>query len=154
MQESHQRPAIAASTYTSHRKHLEDFRLKSATHYDRVLLMLSGGALAASLTVLPDLAETQNVIGKGLLILAWVTLTGTILCVGLSYFAAAQSARKDIDKLDTTAMHNSLMGQDQDAEWFQPTNCWQTIIPWLNSVGGILFVIGLALMVIFASVNF
>ena len=156
MRKSQQRPApVEGATYTAYRQALEDFRLLSSARYDRVLLMLSGGALAASLSIAPDLVEAchQEIVGKWVLVGAWIALGVTILCVGLSFFVAAESASTDIEKLDKKEMENSLMGRDKDAEWSQPTS-GRRIIPWLNAIGGILFTIGLALMVIFASRNF
>ncbi len=157
MRESQQRPSLVGgtTTYTAYRQALEDFGQQSWARYDRVLLMLSGGTLAASLSIVPDLFENGEIVGRWMLIGVWGALVWTILCVGLSFFAAAKSAYTGIEKLDKRAMKNSLMGRDMDAEWFQPTSSWwRTIIPWLNAAGGISFAIGLVLMVIFASTNF
>ena len=141
MEEPQQPPVDDPSSKAAFREALEDMRIQSTNSYDKVLIMVSGGTLAASLSVVPTAIHSTPVF-KTTLVLAWVTLTLTILCVGLSFFSSKQAAQKAIDELDSRP------------DCFQPTNCWGAIIPWLNAIGGISFVAGIILMIIFASANF
>ena len=138
----HSSPDDASSkAIVTFRKALEDMRIQSTNSYDKVLITVSGGALVASLSIVPNFSQGQPVC-KTTLVLAWITLTLTILCVGLSFFSSKQAARKAIAELD------------RRTDWFQPTDCWSDAIPWLNAIGGLSFVAGIILMIIFASANF
>ncbi len=141
MEESQQPPVDGPCSKDSFRKALEYMRIQSTNSYDKALIAVSGGTLAVSLSVAPAAIHGTPLL-KTTLVLAWVALTLTILCVVLSFFSSRQAARKAIDELDRCK------------ERPQSTNCWSDIIPWLNAIGGLLFVVGIILMLIFASANF
>lgn len=122
-------------------RRLEEMRIQSTHSYDKVLLTLSAGALAATLGVVPSFIE-GTVVWKWMLVVASGALTLTILCMGFGFFASKEAARMGIKKMQA------------GAELKDARNTWSQVIPVLNGFGGILFAVGLVLMVIFALGNF
>ncbi len=122
-------------------RRLEEMRIQSTHSYDKVLVTLSAGALVTSLGVVPSFIE-GTVVWKWMFVAASIALTLTILCMGFGFFASKEAARVGIKKMCA------------GAELKDARNSWSKTIPWFNGSGGLLFAVGLVLLVLFALGNF
>ena len=126
----------------NYRDLLTELEQKSYEDYDKALLTMSGGALAISFAFLKNIVGEDPVLCRSLLIIAWSLWTATILTVISSFLISQRAFRKAIKQLDNGKKETELGGI---ADKFTH---------WLNLAGGIFFLLGVILMVIFASYNF
>ena len=122
-------------------RRLEEMRIQSTHSYDKVLITLSAGALAASFGLVPSFIE-EMVMWKSAFVAASAALTLKILCAIFGFFASKEAARAGIKKMSA------------GAKLEDSTSWWSKAIPFLNWLGGIGFAIGLILLVVYALVNF
>lgn len=99
--------------------------------YDRVVLTLSGGGLALSVTFIAQIAPAA--IDPWKLAWGWGFLLGSLLLVALSYIPSIRAHRRE------------LAGQ--------PHRAWDVIADWLSMAAGPLLVLGYAYLAWFAFTN-
>lgn len=129
----------------SYRDHLVQAEQKSVEAYDKSLLALSGGALGISFAFVKDIKELVTpgpFQSTGFLIAAWSAWAITIGVTLFSFYSSHRALRKSIKQVDEETIYQETPG----GTWARATHC-------LNAVAGVLFVCGLALMIVFAARN-
>lgn len=124
-----------------YRKHLVEARQKAFEDFDKTVLALSGGALGVSITFVKDLLGPGALSCKGCLLMSWITWGTSVLTVLISYYASQLTLNRAIKQID--AGTRSL----------RPGGFFRVFTLTLNAIGGLLFVAGLVLLIIFVSQN-
>ncbi len=128
-----------------YREHLVQAEQKSIEAYDKSLLALSGGALGVSFAFIKDITQLMMpgpFQSTYLLILAWSVWVLTIGLTLFSFYSSHRALRKSIKQVDKGTIYKETAG----GRWARATHC-------LNAAAGVLFVCGLALMIVFAARN-
>lgn len=123
-----------------YRVHLVEARQKAFDDFDKTVLALSGGALGISITFLKDLLGPGTT-AYPYIIAAWICWSVSILAVLSSYFASQLTLDKAISQIDAG---------DRPAK---PGGLFARMTKVLNALGGILFLTGLIVFIIFVSQN-
>lgn len=90
---------------------LSDHKLETEKEYQKVILLISGGALSVSLSFSDGLASTNNNILKWVLIIGWLLLLITILFQLVYYRQVRDASNELIGKIET-----SIEGRQVDDE--------------------------------------
>lgn len=122
----------------NYRKLLQDLEHKAQEQYDKTILMLSGGALGISFTFLKDIVTVNEATNIWLIVLAWAAWTLSCSAILWSFYSSRLAMRQAIKDLDS------------GAESKNKSDLWTSI---LNFSAGLLFVIGLVLMITFSYFN-
>ncbi len=121
----------------------EVVRVHNYATYDKVLVALSSGGLAATLAVMSELYKSQKVICE-LLIYAAITMLGFSIIVTLwNFLFAAHEAERSM-------VAGPAVDQDLDSSKLGR----EKTIKCLNILGGIFFCIGIVLLGTFICINF
>ena len=126
-----------------YRDHCVDASHKAQESYDKAILSLSGGGLGVSLVYLKDVIGTRALVLPGVLWVAWITWTFSIVCILLSFFFSKHSLVKAIEQVDGGRIHSEVPGGN-----FAKTT------ERLNVLSGILFLLGVFFMLLFVYKNF
>jgi len=126
----------------SYREHLIQAQQKSIEAYDKSLLSLSGGGLGVSIAFIKDIVGPAPIEKTCLLIVAWAFWIGTMSLTLASFYVSHLALQKTIRQVDEGKIH---------AE--RPGGTWTTVTIVLNIISGVLFLLGLLFIVIFASNN-
>ena len=115
---------------------------KAQEDYDKTVLLLSGGALGISFAFAKDIVGDQPLVCRGLLLASWIAWGISVACVLASFFFSQQALRRTIKQVDEDAIHEQSPGG---------VYSWITAV--FNALGGLLFLAGVAVIVLFASHN-
>ena len=126
---------------TEYRVHLIEAGQKAQEDFDKTVLMLAGGALAVSFAFVKDLIGPGPISSKALLVLSWVCWSGSLTAVLLSYYASYLTLRKAIKQIDAGERPPNPGGRLR----------LLTLV--LNALGGLLFLTGVVLMIVFVWFN-
>lgn len=124
-----------------YRNLLTELEQKAYEDYDKALLAVSSGALAISIAFVKNIVGHDSCRYSCLLISAWISWTLTILVVLGSFLMSQKALRTAIKEHDTGEERTELGG------------IADKITGHLNVSAGVLFLIGVVLMVIFVSLN-
>lgn len=119
----------------SHRDHLRGALLSSSNQFDSAVLKLSSGLLAVSAAFLRGPAQGGAPHAKWLLVVSWALLGTAILSTVVSFLASQSTIRAQLEDNDSSA-----------ALWSVRTTC-------LNAVSAVMFILGVALTIMFVSLN-
>ena len=125
-----------------YRQHLVFSEQKSQSDYDKTILTLSGGALAISFSFLKDYVGDGPIYNLCFLFLSWISWASSVTLILVSFYVSRLALNKAIEQVDNGTILNE-----------KPGGRWSYIIDGLNALGGILFVIGVILMISFTSAN-
>lgn len=114
---------------------------ESQSEFDKGVLALSGGALGLSFAFTKDIVGTTQVVHIGFLLIAWIAWATSSTAVLMSFFTSQRAMRKAIKQLDAGESMKRPGG------WLD----YGTGI--LNVAGLTLFIVGLAVFVIFLNCN-
>lgn len=145
------RQAAEADLYESHRQHLVREYEETTRFIDKSILVLSGGSLGLSITLLGHARETVNSGTKWLLIAAWASLAVSMLaCLGSIWISrcAYERERQDLDRVAKESPAN-IMDQSFLLYDAMPHHKW---IARLSVLAGILFVLGIASLLLFGAI--
>ena len=112
------------------------------SEYDKGVLTLSGAALGISLVYLKDVVGTKPLHDAGLLLGAWVVWGLSISFILASYFTSTKALRRAVTETDERIIYMTLA-----------QSCWATSTKVFNALGGMCFLLGVILLVCFASFN-
>lgn len=124
-----------------YRNHLVESRQKAFEDFDKTVLALSGGALGISITFVKDLLGPGTLACRGCLLTSWVCWGASVLTVLVSYYASQLTLNRAIKQIDA--------GKRPP----RPGGFFRVLTLTLNALGGLLFVAGLVLLIIFVSQN-
>lgn len=123
-------------------KHVLDADQKSVEAFDKSLLTLSGGALGLSLVFVRNVVGTSDPQNTGRLLGAWIFWIFAISLTLASFYCSHRALRR--------TLHQIREGKLPEGS---PGGRWSTATTWATVVSGIAFLIGLVLIVWFASSN-
>ena len=125
-----------------YRNHCIDAGQKAQDSYDRALLALSGGALGVSLVFLKDIVGTAPIVSRDLLVAAWVCWTGSIVGIVASFVVSQSALRTAVQQVDAGTIRDERPGR-----WYSRATVT------LNGAAGVLFFVGVILMLLFVNDN-
>jgi len=115
---------------------------KSQAEFDKGVLALSGGALGLSFAFTKNIIGTGEIIHAGYLLAAWIAWAASSASVLISFFVSTLALRKAIRQLD-----QGTIGMERPGGW------WDRATSSLNLSGLILFLFGLAMIIVFLNYN-
>src|ERR1051325_1555239 len=124
-----------------YRAHLVEARQKAFEDFDKTVLTLSGGALAVSITFVKDLLGPGTLANEGFLLSAWVCWGVSVLTVLVSYYSSQLTLNRAINQIDYGTRSP------------RPGRLFRRFTLILNAAGGLLFLTGLILLILFISRN-
>lgn len=130
-----QRQAYRAMLVATEQKIQEDL--------DKTVVSLSGGALGVSFIFLKDIVGGRPILYPSVLMLAWALWAASIVAVLGSYYVGTITFRKTISQVDDGTI--DLIPT--------PGGGWFHLSTVLNVASGLLFVAGVAAMMIFVRQN-
>lgn len=139
-QEDEEQPA--SDHLKEYRTYLVQAEQKAQADFDKTVLSLSGGALGISFAFL------KNVVGAGphsaviSLYCAWASWGLSVSAILLSFYLSQHSLRKAIGQVDSGRIENE-----------KPGGAFATATSVCNALGGILFILGVLLMILFVIAN-
>ena len=118
-----------------YRKHIVELRQASIAQYEKTLLTLSTGALALSVVFVKDIfnGEVSEVINY--LYLAWLCWTVSISISLVSFYVSQLAYDKALQQIDTDVIYTET-----------PGGVYTGIIFKLNTVNGLIFLLGIVFM--------
>jgi hypothetical protein len=125
-----------------YRDHLIQADQKSQEDFDKTLLTLSSGGLGLSLVFLKDIVGGGAVARPYFILAGWTLLGLSLGLVLLGFFLSRKALRKAIDQFDKGNINTE-----------RPGGNWSVVVEYLNGLGGLLFVTGVACVVWFAFGN-
>jgi len=136
-------PRLTRDAYLDERRLLIDEEREAARTFDKAMLTLSGGALGLSITFIRQLAPNPHT--TGLLIAAWAGLTVALLttCIALHVSQLAFQRARDLLDDDQRGVKGALERSNVPAAWTRRLNWTATLV----------FVLGIALLAVFAFIN-
>lgn len=128
-----------------HFKFLRDADQQAQTDYEKTVLSLSGGALGISFAFVKDIVGSKPLVSKSLLLTAWIVWGLSITLALASFYFRQRALRKAME-------HIRMYGKGPDD---QPAGGrFSQVTAMLHILGGLLFLVGVVLIVFFASYNF
>ncbi len=135
-------PNLTRDEYFAERRMLIDARQHGYRRAEQMVIGGATGSLVLSITFLEKLIPAAKAVSTGLLLSAWVVL---LACLSLSLFGQYGSARAfdcEIARLEAR-LHAEVV----------PANRWATCNSVCGAISGLLLVVGIALLALFAYVN-
>lgn len=114
---------------------------KSQDDYDKTIVSLSGGALGISILFIKDIIGKNEPELVWSVICAWSFWSCSIAAVIVSYFLSRVAFRKAIYQVDNDNFESGIGG------------CAAKATHVFNVLSGILFIVGIVFLIIFASAN-
>lgn len=114
----------------------------SQADFDKGVLALSGGALGLSFAFTKDIVGTTHIIHAVYLLASWIAWAISSTSVLVSFLTSQLAMRKAIRQLD-----RGVLGNQHPGGWLD------SVTAALNVTGLVLFLFGLALMVVFLKYN-
>ena len=115
---------------------------KAQEDFDKTVLSLSGGALGISFAFVKDIVGDHPLAQPGFLLLSWIVWGVSVTCVLASFYFSQQALRRAIRQVDMGKIYEQT-----------PGGLYSRITAILNALGGLLFLVGVVCIVIFASYN-
>ncbi len=130
-------------------KHLEEYRnllivaeQKAQEDFDKTVLSLSGGALGISFAFVKDIVGNKPIANSEFLLLSWIAWGLSVTSVLVSFYFSQQALRQAIQQVDAGEIYKQ-----------SPGGLFSRLTAILNAAGGLLFLAGVILMVVFVSYN-
>jgi hypothetical protein len=143
MSDSHSAEENAhAEIIAEYRGLLTQTEQKSQAEFDKGVLALSGGALGLSFAFTKNIVGPGEMIHAGYLLAAWITWAASSASVLISFFVSTLALRKAIYQLD-----HGTIGMERPGGW------WDRATSSLNLMGLLMFLFGLAMMIVFVNYN-
>lgn len=115
---------------------------KAQADFDKTVLSLSGGALGISFAFVKDIVGPDSIVNPRLLLLSWIAWGFSVTSVLGSFYFSHWALRKTIQQIDNGNIYKQ-----------HPGSIYSWITALLNALGGLLFLVGVVLMVVFIYYN-
>ena len=115
---------------------------KMQEDFDKTVLSLSGGALGISFAFITDVVGDGPLVQTSLLLAAWIVWGLSVVCVLASFYVSHLALRTAIAQIDSERIRQE-----------RPGGRYDELTAALNAVGGLLFLAGVILVVLFVSRN-
>ena len=130
-------------------EHLREYRTllvtaeqKAQEDFDKTVLSLSGGALGISFAFVKDIIGNKPIASPALLLWSWIAWGTSVTSVLASFYCSQQALRHAVDQVDAVKVYDQI-----------PGGVYSRLTALLNAVGGLLFLAGVVLMVLFVAQN-
>lgn len=110
--------------------------------YDKILIMLSGGALGLSITFLKDIISLAKVKHSELIMFSWFAFIISLAAVLGRVFFGLEAYRKAISQVDDGSIYNK-----------RPGGIYSLITKCLHIISAVSLLVGLLLISIFSYLN-
>lgn len=118
----------------------------NSEHYDKSILTMSSSTLAFTIFVIKYLVDWDCASNKNLLFISWGTLFLSILTSLIAYKVGNNAIRNNLTKI-----RDYYLGGDKEA--LNRTDCLAKLNNYLNYATGGLFIVSLALVLVFIWLN-
>jgi hypothetical protein len=115
---------------------------KAQDDYDKTVIALSSGALGVSFAFIKDIVGSSNWKDPNLLLFSWICWGTSVTLVLISYYFSQQALRRAITQIDAKVIRKERVG-----------GLFSIITSICNALQGLLFIVGVILIVIFVSSN-
>lgn len=115
---------------------------KSQESYDKAMLTLSAGALGLSFAFIKDIIGPYGIVSKCLLLYAWVCWALSISFTLISFFTSIVTCKRAVTLYDKGERDPKKLGGFSDKITYS-----------LNALSGLLFLVGILLMITFVFKN-
>jgi hypothetical protein len=132
--------------YTAHRSQLEAGLLDSYTQFDKAILLLAGGTIIVSLTVIKDVVPLVTARHINYIVFSWMALVSSLISILISFITSQISFRVQIKNLDEYFLKDKESSHDKK-------NLWSKITTILNSFSFILYFSGTVSLLVFVFKN-
>lgn len=126
----------------AYRSQLMAAEQKMQEDFDKTVLTLSGGALGVSFAFITDVVGDGPLVQPSLLLGAWIAWGLSVTFVLASFYVSHLALRTAVAQTDSERIHQ---------EW--PGGRYDKVTAALNAGGGLLFLLGVGLVVLFVSYN-
>ncbi|MEM8488915.1 MAG: hypothetical protein AAF564_25445 [Bacteroidota bacterium] len=140
----------ASLTYiTNYRAQLMELKQKAQEGYDKTILTLSASSLGISFAFVKDIVPLDQAEFNILLLIAWICWGFSLAAVLFAYYMSHQAFRDAIKQVDNALNQGNLIAiyQTHLGGWKDRATSF------LNASAGVLFIAGVALLIIFISRN-
>ncbi|MBC8253456.1 MAG: hypothetical protein H8E35_05445 [Ardenticatenia bacterium] len=127
-----------------YRRFLISAEQKSQEDFDKTVIALSGGALGISFAFVKNFVGEQPPQKPCLLLISWMAWATSVTCVLASLYFSQQALRQAVKQIDS--------GSDEVYR-ATPGGVHSHLTRILNALGGLLFLIGVISLAVFASIN-
>jgi hypothetical protein len=115
---------------------------KAQEDFDKTVLTLSGGALGISFAFVKDIVGNKPLTNPDWLLCAWIAWGISVASVLASFYFSQRALRHAIKQVDQNRIYEQTPGR-----------MYSRITSVLNAIGGVLFLVGVILIVMFAGKN-
>lgn len=136
----------AQQQYTTFRSHLVESRHQSHVQFDKAILILAGGGLTVSLTILKNLIKLDAAAWKPLLYWSWFLFIIPLVLTLLSFILSIKAIDKQIQRTDRYYLQD-----DEDA--LKGKNVFGAITQYFNYASAVSFVSAVTCMMLFVYHN-
>lgn len=133
-----------------YRQFMVDADQKQQDSFDKTVLSLSGGALGVTFIFIKDIIGVDPIISPVLITIAWICWGISVCCTLFSFFTSHLLLIRTINRIDDAIKK----GRPECFYTEKQGNSFQWLTNLLNISGASLFVVGVILTAIFASLNF
>ena len=133
------------SEYLERHRHLEDLVTDSSKSFDTTLITLASGALVLSIGFVNDIVPEPKYIQ--LLIASWCCFGITLVAMLVSFYLSRRVSEVQLEVSAKDYQRESSQVEDSKVHGLGKT------IEYINIGSGLIFVIGVVCLLIFASVN-
>lgn len=123
------------SSILEYRRNLVDIKNKLSENYDKLVITLSGGALAFSITFLKDIVVPNKIVSSYWLIFSWFCFVFSIGSVLFEILFGIEAHKTAIFQVDKGTIHES-----------KPGGLFSSITLWLHRSSAVSLVAGLLFM--------
>ncbi|NMW22663.1 MAG: hypothetical protein HKK67_13795 [Chlorobiaceae bacterium] len=134
---------------TEYRNNLLTSLKEQQGNYDKSVITLSGGALGISLTFLKEIGLQKGINQGKFLLFAWVCWGLSISCALFSYYSSALAFRKAVKQTDRGIIYTNKGKMYTKRRG----GIFQILTDILNAFSGLLFFVGVILIVLFTYNN-
>ncbi len=125
-----------------YRKDLVERQQKLNESYDKLIITLSGGSLALSITFLKDIIGSNEIYYPFLLLIAWGLFVLSLTSILGEILFGIKAYKKAIQQVDDNTIHEEKVGGK--------SSYWSSVAHWIASIS---LVLGLLSISIFAFLN-
>jgi hypothetical protein len=126
----------------AYRAFLLDTEQKVQAEYDRTIVLLAGGGLGISLTILKDVVREKPLNHSEFLFAAWLAWSISLGITLISYYTGIQAIHKAVRQIATGILHQK-----------SPGGFLNTLTQILNFLSGLLVIVGLLSLICFVYLN-
>jgi len=128
--------------HSEYKSWLRETEQKLSEHFDKTMLMITGGALALSITFVKDIIGSGKMLSGWLLVTSWATLTICLIIILWSFHLGLKAYREAQNQVDSGTIEDET-----------PGGLFSKILNVLNTLSICLLSLGLISLFTFSYIN-